>query len=693
MVILPNMNPESVAEMFRQGTLHHQAGRLKQAEGLYRAVLQFDKTQVYCMQQLGLLLAQLERGKEGVPFLEKSCKLRTDIPAFWNNLGELYRQIDRLVESAQAFYKSLHLAPFFPEAHYNLANTLKQMGRHAEAITHYHEAVRLRPNYDRAWYNLGNTLREEGRVVTAVEAYRKALELKPDWGDSHLNLGNALYDMRDLTAAADAYRKAAQFRPDDPDLDDSLGNCLVAAGKIEEAQEAYRRAGTRRPESWLRALRCDLLASPVAPSAAFVAEYRQRVPAMLHHYSDHAAIDPAELHTSGAEPPMLLAYHGGNERPLKELFSQFYCERLPRLEPPAKRQAKPSLGVVVTHGHEGVFARCLGPLIARLDRSTLDVRMIVSRSGANVLQHMMPEARFEYVLLPDRVDEANQLLRRNGFDILLYWEIGTDSMNYFLPLYRPARVQLNCWGWPVTSGHASVDYYLSWDQLEPDDSQSHYTEKLVKLKQLPAFYLRPPIQSQPRTKEAFGFSNTDHLYLCQQNVRKYHPDFDWVLADILRSDAKGIIGIIADEQPTITELLMARLRLAMPDVKDRLRVIGRLGREAYLELVTAADVVLDTPHYGGGANTVLDAVAAGTPVVTWAGPYHRGRWAAAVNRLLVLDELNVATLADYATTAINVATQSDKRNSIRVKGSELFEATAAVTEWQEWFLQKASEQD
>jgi protein O-GlcNAc transferase len=688
------MNPQAVAEMFRQGTLHHQAGRLKQAEGLYRSVLQFDKTQAFCMQQLGLLLAQLERPKEGVLFLEKSCQLRTDIPAFWNNLGELYRQVDRLVESAQAFHKSLHLSPFFPEAHYNLANTLKQLGRHGEAITHYHEAVRLKSNYDRAWYNLGNTLREEGRVITAVEAYRKALALKPDWADAHLNLANALFDMRDLGAAADSYRKAATLRPDDADLDDSMGNCLIAAGKVAEATEAYRRAGSRRPERWLRSLRCDLLAPPVAPDGAFIAEYRRCIPEVLNRYADRGPIDPAELHTSGAEPPMLLAYQGGDDRPIKEQFSRFFRERLPTLDPPAQRDGKPSLGVVVTHGHEGVFARCLGPLIARLDRTQLDVKLIVSRSGINVLKLMLPETGFDFVMLPDRIDEANQRLREIGFDVLLYWEIGTDSMNYFLPLFRPARVQLNCWGWPVTSGHTAVNHYLSWEQLEPPNAQDHYTESLTRLKRLPTYYMRPPVSATHRSKEAFGFATTDRLYLCQQNVRKYHPDFDGVLAGILRGDPHGIFGIIADEQPTITELLMTRLRVAMPDVANRLRVIGRLEREAYLELVAAADVVLDTPHYGGGANTVLDAVAAGTPVVTWPSPFHRGRWAAAVNRLLGLDELNAPTLADYAPMAVAVARDAQRRRTIsdRIQstGRDLFEYAAVVQEWQEWLLTVAS---
>jgi predicted O-linked N-acetylglucosamine transferase (SPINDLY family) len=213
---------------------------------------------------------------------------------------------------------------------------------------------------------------------------------------------------------------------------------------------------------------------------------------------------------------------------------------------------------------------------------------------------------------------------------------------------------------------------------------------LVRLKQLPTYYLRPPVPTTRPNKESIGIGAAERLYLCQQNVRKYHPDFDAVLAGILRGDPHGVIGIIADEQPAITELLLTRLRTALPDVAQRLRVIGRLEREAYLALVAAAEVVLDTPHYGGGANTVLDAVAAGTPVVTWTSAFQRGRWAGAVNCLLGLEELNVTKLADYAATAIRVANDAEQRANLSGRiakaGQDMFENVAAVNEWQEWLL-------
>jgi predicted O-linked N-acetylglucosamine transferase (SPINDLY family) len=301
---------------------------------------------------------------------------------------------------------------------------------------------------------------------------------------------------------------------------------------------------------------------------------------------------------------------------------------------------------------------------------------------------MLPDVRWDFHLLAERVPASAESLRGVGYDVLVYWEIGTDSTNYFLPFFRPARVQVNAWGWPSTSGMAEVDAYLSCDALEPADGESQYTERLVRFRELPTYYLRPPVPAMPRDRSAFGVPADARLYLCQQNVRKYHPEFDEAIAGILRADGRAVVGVIADEQPRITALLRDRFDRVMPDVADRVRVLDRLEREPYLELVATADVVLDTFHYGGGANTVLDAVACGTPVVTRPGRYHRGRWAAAVNRRLGLDALNADSTGRYVDTAVAVAGDPGRREAIRTilrgPGAELFENMTAVREWDAW---------
>jgi predicted O-linked N-acetylglucosamine transferase (SPINDLY family) len=96
----------------------------------------------------------------------------------------------------------------------------------------------------------------------------------------------------------------------------------------------------------------------------------------------------------------------------------------------------------------------------------------------------------------------------------------------------------------------------------------------------------------------------------------------------------------------------------------RIGVIPRLDRPRYLRLVSAADVLLDTLHYGAGANTVADAVASGTPMVTLPGRFQRGRWAAGALRCAQLHELVADSIEDYVEKAIRLAADEPYRRRV-----------------------------
>lgn len=680
------------AELFAAATGHHRAGRLAEAEPAYRALLAQVPGHADASQLLALVLAQAGRLAEALPLAETAVTADPRRGDWLTNLGELYRQLNRPADAEATLRRAVVAAPQLPEAHYNLANVLKSAGHHDAAIAAYGEALHLRPNYHQAHYNLANTFREEGRLASAVRHYREALALRPDWSDAHLNLANALVDQKDHAGAADHYRRAAAGKPDDADLIDSLGHVYAAQGQPTDAADCYRRALALTPDDALRELRLAGVGPAIALDTAAADSDRAKLHAALDRLAGRR-FDVAKLHSSGAEPPMRLAYQGRDDLALMRRWAEVVAAALPQVEPPPVNDGKPRIGVVVTRGHEGVFARCLGELVARLDPSVLDVRIVCGRSGANVLRHLMPGARLETFAVPERVDEAAAALRTARFDVLHFWEIGTDSLNTFLPFFRPARHVSATWGWPVSTGQLAVHDFVSADALEPPGAEAHYSERLVRLASLPTYYVRPPVPVNVR-REVYGFDASTHVYLCQQNLRKLQPEFDATLADILRSDPAGVIVLIADEQPRITEMLRTRLTAAAPDVAGRVVIAPRQERAAYMGLVACADAILDPPHYGGGANTVYDAAAAGVPTVTLPGSLQRTRWAAAVNeRLGVAAELNAADAGDYARRAVRLATDRDLRadvvRRIGAATSALFEDATAVRELQEYLLATA----
>lgn len=112
----------------------------------------------------------------------------------------------------------------------------------------------------------------------------------------------------------------------------------------------------------------------------------------------------------------------------------------------------------------------------------------------------------------------------------------------------------------------------------------------------------PPPPDPTARRRAFGVDAQTPIYLCVQNLRKLHPDFDDVLSALLARDPRGRVVLVADEQSGITDTLMGRLRESLGPNIRRVGVVPRQERAGYLRLVSCADVLLDTLHYGSSAN-------------------------------------------------------------------------------------------
>ncbi|MEO1075857.1 MAG: tetratricopeptide repeat protein, partial [Bacteroidota bacterium] len=664
------MNPDA---LFRQAQQAHQRGRLRQAADRYRDVLRLVPGHADAAHFLGLALAQAGQVSAALPHLRQAAAALPRRPDVLTNLGEAERRSGDLEAAARAYHKALRLDARFAPAHYNLANVLKATGALGEAVRHYEQAVRHAPTHAGAFYNLGNTLMELARYASAERAFREAIRLRPDHAEAHNNLGAVLKHF-DRTAEAEAsFRAALARRPSYAEAHRNLGQVLEKQGRRDEARAAYEdalrlsvEAGTVPPgEALAHRLRIETLAPIIPESQAAIDAYRAGLDAALTRFEQEAeaqgrlVVDPARLGQVALEPPMLATYQGrDDDRALKERWAAlvaqaqtpegtpFFPEPLPpseRVDDRPRTDSRPHIGFVVTSGHEGVFLKGMRGLIQRLPARGLRVTIACGTPvGPLVVPPAIHDANVpgsadvEILPLPNDITAAADALRAACCDVLHFWEVGTDTMNYLLPLFRCAPAQVSSWGWPSTSGLPAMDAVLTTDGLDPEGAEVHYTERLVRLAHLPTYYFRPPVPDSLLPRSRWGFTAHQRLYLCAQNLRKVHPSMDALVAEILRQDeaehgdGRARVLFIADKEPTITAQFRARLDAALGDLANRVQVLDRMDAEAYLGLVAQVDVLLDTRHYGGGANTVFDACAAGTPIVTWPTLHQRSRWTAAV---------------------------------------------------------------
>lgn len=167
---------------------HHRAGRLKEAEALYRQVLQVQPNHAGALHCMGVIAYQLQRFDRAVDYYRRAIRRAPGIAEFHNNLGTAYREKGKLEEAVAQYRQALTLQPASVEAYYNLGNALKEQGKLEESVAQYRQALALRQDYIEAYNNLGEAIRDQGKFEEAVACYRQALAISPGNAMVHSNL-------------------------------------------------------------------------------------------------------------------------------------------------------------------------------------------------------------------------------------------------------------------------------------------------------------------------------------------------------------------------------------------------------------------------------------------------------------------------------------------------------------------------
>ena len=234
-------------ELYQQAMQHHQAGRLREAETLYRQVLSAEPQHVEAMGMLARLALQVGQIEPAIELLQRAIRQQPGNAAHVCNLGMVFATVGRFDEAVATFRQALSIQPNFPEAYSNLGNVYKTRRQLREAIAAYQQALALRPGFADAYNNLGSALRETGQLDGAIAAFEQAVAARPEYPEAHNNLGTALRERGRLDDAIAAHRRALSHRPDYADALLGLGSALLQNGQLDEAIAALRQAIARNP--------------------------------------------------------------------------------------------------------------------------------------------------------------------------------------------------------------------------------------------------------------------------------------------------------------------------------------------------------------------------------------------------------------------------------------------------------------
>lgn len=212
------MSPAKLQSLLQNGLAHHRAGRLVEAEQLYRQARvaapkqfdvlhlsgllayqqakladaiqwlgrahQLDRHHAMCELRYAMALIGERRFEEAEKHLRHALASKPDLHEGWDNLAYCLKLQDRLDEALECHQRSVAATPDYARGWYNYGLTLNTLGRSAEALTCHDRALAADPSYTLPRYGRAQVLHKTHRIAEAVAEYGEFLGQNPGHVDA-----------------------------------------------------------------------------------------------------------------------------------------------------------------------------------------------------------------------------------------------------------------------------------------------------------------------------------------------------------------------------------------------------------------------------------------------------------------------------------------------------------------------------
>jgi protein O-GlcNAc transferase len=650
------------SERLKVGIERHQAGKLDEAEKVYREVLAGDAENADALNLMGVLYRQQKKLAEAEELIQRAIARRGDVAGFYNNLGNVLADRKKLREAAEAYRQATRIAPGMAEAHNNLGNVLRELERYGpaekrlrralelkpgwgeahnnlaivlkhvhrldEAETEAREAVRLCPQLAEVFNTLGTILKDKWKLAEAEEALRHAIGMSGHYAEAHNNLGLVLERMGRVTEATQSYEAAVQCRADYADAFNNLGNVTSNRGLHEEALGYYRRALQAKPDHAEAGsnLACAMHAHPAASGAEIVAQFEEW----------------ARRH---AEPLTAWSKAHENDRD------------------PEKRLR---VGYVSPDFRNHPVARFLSPIFAHHDHSKFQIVCYSDvKTEDEVTAALRQRADEWYPVAGMSPADLAEMIRGHRIDVLVDLAVHTEGNRMLTFARKPAPVQVTYLGYPGTTGMSAMDYRVTDRLLSPLGAAREGPEKLLRLT---SYWCYEAPKEAPEVGPLPASAGKGVTFGCLNNPAKISERclLRWAK---LMSTVQGSRVILFCKIPEDQQRI-ARLFVDHGVAAWRMEFVSSQPFAQYLATYNRIDVALDPFPYNGGT-TSCDALWMGAPLVSLSGDLAVRRSGSSLLGQIGLSELVAETVDAYERIAIDlardVARLQELRSSLRAR--------------------------
>ena len=204
------------------GLEHHSAGRLAEAETLYREALAEEPRNIDALHFLGVVAHQRGDPARAVDLISQALSLNAANAAACSNLGLALDALGRKEEALRRTLQALALQPGYAEALANLRRLVTGMAAGSEEAR---DALMI----------IGEAHSRANELDQAADCMRRILEQRPADADAHVLLGNVLRNQARHDEAIGHYEQAIAHDPRPVVAFQNLLFCMMCSPRFSAA--------------------------------------------------------------------------------------------------------------------------------------------------------------------------------------------------------------------------------------------------------------------------------------------------------------------------------------------------------------------------------------------------------------------------------------------------------------------------
>ncbi|MBV8469594.1 MAG: tetratricopeptide repeat protein [Burkholderiaceae bacterium] len=173
--------PQVDQSMLLRGLEAQNAGRVDEAEAIFRAYLEqvpFDGVATY---SLSLILMRRGQGVQAIQLVYATLQKNPGFAPLWMALGSLMQGHSQPEQALIAYDNAIKLNPQYAEALINSGVLLREAHKHLEALERFQRILSFKPDHESALGNSGIILSEFKRHKEASKYFEQLLRINADY--------------------------------------------------------------------------------------------------------------------------------------------------------------------------------------------------------------------------------------------------------------------------------------------------------------------------------------------------------------------------------------------------------------------------------------------------------------------------------------------------------------------------------